>query len=266
SHTSPASAIGWPADLVGGSFSLDRINIQDIAAFVSPLRRLNTDPGDANFDVRWDLVPGTVFGATINIQDMSSVSTVSPPMLGLERAFLGPTCRWPATDLDGDKVIDEFGCGGDPGIASKRPERLDGPFAGVDDDADTLIDEGLPAGSSIYDCDGDGYRGSVESHVFAPIIQRDQDSCGNNGWPADLLSTGFSANKVNIQDLSSFIAPVRILNTNPGDANFNVRWDLLPGTTLGKTINIQDMASVSILVPPMLGVRAFGGPACPWAP
>src|SRR2546427_2201946 len=39
----------------------------------------------------------------------------------------------PTTDVDGDGVIDEIPCGSDPNNASSRPERIDGVFAGADD-------------------------------------------------------------------------------------------------------------------------------------
>jgi hypothetical protein len=137
----------------------------------------------------------------------------------------------------------------------------------VDDDGDTLVDEMLPANSGIYDCDGDGYRGSVEDHVFSPVARGDQDPCGNSGWPADFVGGAFSDNKVNISDLATFITPVRHLGTSPGDPGYGVRWDLIPGSTFGKAINVQDLASLTGLYPPMLaGARAFNGPPCSWSP
>jgi hypothetical protein len=46
--------------------------------------------------------------------------------------------------------------------------------------------------------------------------------------------------------------------------------DLVPGTTFGQEINVQDLAAMTSGAtgsPPMLeGVRAFGGPACPTPP
>jgi hypothetical protein len=263
---SPAVPIGWPADLKGGAFSADRINIEDVASFKTPVNRMDTDPGDPGYDVRWDVVPGSTFGKAINIQDLASVDVVAPPMLGFKKAYGGPFCPWLSSDIDGDGVIDEAGCGSDPANPSSRPERIDGVFAGVDDDGDTLVDETLPEHSGIYDCDGDGYRGFAEDHIFAPSLQGKQDACGLSGWPADLAGGTFSGNKVNIQDLATFITPVRRINTSPGDAAYASRWDMVPGSTFGKAINVQDMANISALFPPMLGIRAFNGPQCPWEP
>jgi hypothetical protein len=51
-----------------------------------------------------------------------------------------------------------------------------------------------------------------------------------------------------------------------------VRWDLVPGASFPFTVDISivDLAAMisgSSGMPPMLGgVRAFGGPVCPWAP
>lgn len=168
---------------------------------------------------------------------------------------------------DNDAFTDalETACGSDPLNAASRPERIDGAFAGGDDDGDAAIDEGLPGGSETLDCDGDGFAGTVEAHVFASGT-RDQDPCGTTAWAADLIGGAFSGNLVNVQDLATFLGPVRYLNTdvgtNPGDARF----DVLPGATFGEDINIQDLAEIVVFVPPMLGVRAFNGPECPWAP
>jgi len=170
---------------------------------------------------------------------------------------------------DSDTIKDgpETRCGSDPAQSRWRPERLDWRFAGVDNDGDALVDEPLPPGVGGYDCDGDGYSGAAEDHVFGATGGRDQDACGNNGWPADLFSDGVSLNTITLQDVASFLAPVRRLDTSPGDAGYNVRWDLVPGSTGGKQINLVDVSSISTLKPPMLaGAKALSGPACPWPP
>jgi hypothetical protein len=124
--------------------------------------------------------------------------------------------------------------------------------------------------------DGDGYTDVAEANVGT----LNPDHCGNlmtipgntfttsGAWPPDLRSgpEAFSLHKVNVSDLGSYIAPFRRINTSPGDPNYNVRWDLAPGTTFGKRINVADMATVTAgvtSVPLMFGgARAFGGPAC----
>ncbi len=187
-----------------------------------------------------------------------------------------------ATDLDDDNdgVYDaaEAACGGTtPSLL--RPERIDGAFAGADDDGDTLVDEALPGGSAAQDCDGDGYNGTAEDYVFLPSTQGDQDPCGTNtvpptvpasplGWVADLAAAGgFSANRVNISDLASYVGVPRYYNTNVGTNPGDRRWDIVPGSTFGPHINIVDLQSIAFVASPMLGgVRAFNGPVCPWPP
>ncbi|MGH8246546.1 MAG: hypothetical protein ACREUU_08940, partial [Gammaproteobacteria bacterium] len=181
-------------------------------------------------------------------------------------------------DTDGVSDVDEVNCGGDAFNGAVRPERIDDVFSGVDDDGDSLIDEPLPAGSEPFDCDGDGYSGTTESHVYFPNTQGDQDACGTApdfppanvpiGWPADLKGSIFSANKINIVDLTSFLVPVRRFGTSPGDPDFDRRWDVLPGAGIfSDHINVQDLGNVALLRPSMLAyARAFGGAACPWSP
>jgi hypothetical protein len=175
------------------------------------------------------------------------------------------------SDSDGDLLADnvEFACGSRANNASIRPERTDGAFAGVSDDGDQLIDEQLPAGLGAFDCDGDGYTGDAEDNVFTAPSRGDQDPCGTSAWAADIISGGIpdSTNRVNITDLTSFLAPVRRLNTSPPESAFDVRWDLVPGAGIfSDVININDLTSQIVLAPPMLAAqRAFNGPPCPWS-
>lgn len=190
-----------------------------------------------------------------------------------------------ASDNDGDGVRndDETNCGGDPNNASIRPERVDGPFAGVDDDGDTAIDEPLPPGAVAYDCDGDGYKGAAENYVYSykPQTTGDQKVCREYDtafpdpaqtaqpslrWPPDLRGGSISGNKIDILDLSSFVTPIRYLNTDVGTRPGDVRWDIVQ-TTVGNDINLVDLANIATLKPPMFGgnTTAFNGPPCPWA-
>jgi hypothetical protein len=182
----------------------------------------------------------------------------------------------------------EDGCGSDDLDANSRPERIDGAFDNVDDDKDTQTDEVLPPTAIPYDCDGDGYRGSAENHVSSylpgPPTDGDQKVCQDydvdfpgqvahvkpsKGWPSDLASGSFSHNKINVQDLSTFVAPVRYFNSDVGaHPPADVRFDLVPGSgILPDDINITDLAAITAGEtgsPPMLGgVRAFNGPMCP---
>jgi subtilisin-like proprotein convertase family protein len=183
---------------------------------------------------------------------------------------------------DNDTIFDaaESACGSDPLDAGSVPERADVPG---DENGDTLADEPLPPGAEAHDCDGDGFIGSDEGW----ITTSDQDPCGNEGWPADLVE---NSNKLNIADFNSFLRPGA-----PNDGHFDdsvgpglswayfghtvpdagrvneERWDLVPDGS----INIADMNALNPGVdattsrPPMFA----GQPAfftnlgqCPWSP
>jgi hypothetical protein len=171
-------------------------------------------------------------------------------------------------ERDGDRVlnVDESACGSDPNDGSRRPERVDGIFFGVSDDGDALVDEALPPGASSSDCDGDGFKGSAEVSIFSGGGNGDRDPCGNNGWPAD-LSNQVAVNQLNLSDLASFVAGPRRLGTSPGHPDYSARWDVVPGSTVGAYINVQDIAALvtgKSGYPPMFpGARAYGQ-FCPW--
>jgi hypothetical protein len=152
---------------------------------------------------------------------------------------------------------------------------------GLDNDGDTLIDllDGAStSGSTTDDCrppdslytsgvdtDGDGSRDEAEIHLGTDPLSR----CGRGletgttpsiGWPMDLRGdTSFTSDKVNASDLATFTAQGRE-GTAPGDANFDRRWDLRPGSTFPPYwINVADLNALSTNTPvPMFGVKAFG--------
>jgi len=114
---------------------------------------------------------------------------------------------------------------------------------------------------SATDPDGDGWTSAAEL-----LIGTDPSyDCGYNGWPADLYSFGPSANKLDLLDLASFIAPVRRLGTSPGHPDFHARWDVVPGATVGHHINVTDIAALlsgPTAYPPMFGGTRAYGQAC----
>jgi len=127
----------------------------------------------------------------------------------------------------------------------------------------------LPPPAPSDDTDGDGFINATEASVGT----NPYDPCGNPdparpgtpslSWPADLSMSG-SPNEVDLADLSSFISPVRMLGTSPGDPGFDQRWDLVPGRgNMADVINLMDLTSLVTTAPPMFGnQRAFNGPAC----
>jgi hypothetical protein len=187
--------------------------------------------------------------------------------------------EYPDDDSDGVYDVDEQACGSNPLNSTLRPERLDGPFAGVDDDGDGSTDEPLPPSREGFDCDGDGWIGRWEMDVFGVVgTSKDQDPCGNDGWPSDLIGID---NSLTIADIRSFLAPIRMdgsfnkfSHPVPDDEDPSVgRWDLRQPTN--GVIDIADLnrlnpgVNTNMARPPMFG----GQPAfftnlgqCPWPP
>jgi PKD repeat protein len=224
------------------------------------------------------------------IDEMSSYVEIHDAAGGIGVDDIDFVCAPTPSDTDCDLVFntDEPPCDGDPLDGDIRPERLDGAFQGVSDDGDIDIDEPLAPEFLGQDCDGDGYIGSIENHVFSYLgqVNGDQKTCGeydlafpdpiqvhtpSRRWPSDLVSGGVpdSTNRITITDVTSFVGPVPYSGTNVGTKPGDVRWDLAPGKGIyGTDINIADVTAVvsgRSGSPPMLdGARAFGGPPCPW--
>jgi hypothetical protein len=77
----------------------------------------------------------------------------------------------------------------------------------VDEDGDTAVDEALPAPAPASTATA-SWAGNQENLICfdAPSTARDQDPCGNNGWPGDLAPS----NTFNIADIGSFLSPARL--------------------------------------------------------
>ena len=151
-------------------------------------------------------------------------SVANPVQENADGDGFGDACE---VDDDADKVndVDETNCGGDPLDLTKRPERTDSVFAGVSDDGDAQVDEALPPGSENYDCDGDGFKGTAETHVGTS----NQDACGNNGWPLGPCARGLPA------EHTEPTGHWQLRRAGPPDWNiaggigFDIRWDVVPG-------------------------------------
>jgi glucose/arabinose dehydrogenase/plastocyanin len=157
--------------------------------------------------------------------------------------------------LAGDTDGDGRPAGTDNCLTAYNPTQSDADGDGAGDACDT------------GDGDGDGYRDLDEAQVIGVGAG---DACGANGWPSELFSTPPSTNELDIQDVSSFVGPLRRLDTKPGDAAFSQRWDLVPGAgAFSAFLNIQDVTALlsgSTAYPPMFsGARAYGK-TCPFPP
>jgi subtilisin-like proprotein convertase family protein len=127
----------------------------------------------------------------------------------------------------------------------------------IDDDADGAMNDGCPIAGGF-------------SEAQFRIGTRITDPCGLDGWPSNVFNGGPSSNKLQIQDVTSFVVPVRHLDKNPNEAGFDSRWDLVPGRgILGKFININDLLALvngTTGNPPMFNnTRAFDK-TCPFPP
>ncbi len=139
----------------------------------------------------------------------------------------------------------------------------------VFEDYDLVLDGDGCHDSPGEDFDGDGYADEVEA---LDIGTNAGYPCGINGWPSNLFEPAVPTpasplNTLTIQDILSYVAPVRHFGTSPPNSLYDKRWDLLPGPgTLGDYINIQDLietiAQTPTGYPPMLnGSVPSGRPA-----
>jgi len=158
-------------------------------------------------------------------------------------------------DCDSDTVSDGLNDadGGGPIVSGPDNCVIDSNTPQANWDAD-------PMGDACDDGDGDGFVDASEFHIgTGPAVP-----CGFPGWPADLMASAVSVDRIDIHDILSFVAPVRRFNTSPGDYGFDVRWDLKPGNNLlPKQINIQDILTIAVLRPPMLGGARALDASCP---
>lgn len=177
----------------------------------------------------------------------------------------------PDADNDGDGVLDATdecpgsdATAGPDGIADtgdEPPDELGVPIQ-TKEDYDGVQDWDGCHDSPGDDYDGDGFSDEAEVHVGTDPV----DPCGSGGWPADLSPGALmgAGSRVDLMDLATFVAPVRRMDTNVGNSPGDARWDLVPGRgRLGADINLQDIMSLVLLTPPVLGgQRALNGPVC----
>ena len=239
----------------------------DSDGFIDALEeRLGSDPADANSTPEHFLLAGTCTDGADNDLDDTTDGADDGCQVSLD------------PDGDGYATPLELHLGSNPAIAASTPENIVFPETCTDDadnDGDGRTDF-RDNGCLVLDIDGDhqlnqddtdddadGYADTTEAHVGTVA----QEPCGAAGFPADLASNGLSANRVDIVDVTSFVAPLRRFGTNAGSTPGGTRWDVVPGKGLFATdINIADLTSVITAKHPVLGGRAFGGPTCVPAP
>jgi hypothetical protein len=157
---------------------------------------------------------------------------------------------------------------------------------GIDNDGDTFVDDldhgaqsapanttnCRPTGLAATDTDGDGYSDEAEIHIGTDALGRCNVGlvpATSNDWPSDLVSVPSSyVDRIILNDLTAFLAPIRRLDSRPGDPEYSSRYDLVPGPSFGSDwIHITDVTALfagTTGYPPMFGglTRAFNGPAC----
>jgi len=109
------------------------------------------------------------------------------------------------------------------------------------------------------DSDGDGFNDSVEKLMETDPLKLCSDAPSSGPsltWPADLVMTGTSYNKLDILDLSSYIAPIRRLDANLTSPYYDGRWDM----NLDGVIDLVDLSLLSSLT--VNGQRAMNANLC----
>ncbi|HSP54318.1 MAG TPA: hypothetical protein VLS25_01920, partial [Dehalococcoidia bacterium] len=132
-----------------------------------------------------------------------------------------PVCSGTVNDDNGDDGAVNDGC---PAVGAAESVCS----GSADDDGDGFPNDGCPQVGAFSEAQfkiGTNQLGSCSTGVEAGP---------SPSWPSDFVSGGIpnSTDKITVTDLTSFIAPVRRLDTSPGNPNFNSRWDLIPGRGL----------------------------------
>jgi hypothetical protein len=236
----------------------------------------STNVANGHYHTDWDLAPVCIGGVDLDSDGYCATGgTGNPNDPNDNNANIIPETYSQFRPF----VVAHSGSGTNP-PASREPTQICSD--GVDNDGDTLVDllDGTNAGGATTDdcrppdsaftvgddTDGDGSRDAAEIHMGTDGLAR----CGkgfetgggpppSDSWPADLRGDGaFTGDKVNVSDLGTYSAQGKN-NKSPGQAGFDRRWDMRPGTTVGGWVGVADLAAVSSQVPqPSTGVRAFG--------
>jgi hypothetical protein len=209
-----------------------------------------------------DTASSTNYHAAATLGQAGPIGAASSASYDLGAGFWYGGCA----DLDADAACDaqdteDDGDGFADAAESGEPLCNGGNHDSFDDN---VIDDGC--------ANGPGQAGDFSEAQFK-IGTGSLDPCGNNGWPLELVSSpAGTANRYNISDLGSFVAPTRRLGKNPPDAGFSSRWDLEPGNsglTTSGFINVVDLGKTSAggtAFPRMLGGAKALNQLCPYPP
>jgi hypothetical protein len=192
-------------------------------------------------------------GGPITAGPDNCITTANTSQTNSDGDTMGDACD-PDDDNDGD--LD--GADNCPTVANPSQANADGDSQG---DACDLED------------DGDGFSDADELAIGTNQL----DPCGSptggppvysQSWPGDVFADPpVSHNRIDLQDIASFLAPTNRFNTSSGDPGFHIRWDVSPGTGGGsETINIIDMGRLLTVSPDMFGGNRawnYGTPCTP---
>ena len=170
------------------------------------------------------------------------------------------------TEADGDGLINtlETAAAPTPCTARASPSASTAPISAWTTTATRRSTKRSPAAPSTSTATATATRARAENHVSSYLpgspTNGDQKRCQeydttfpnsaphirpSKRWPSDVASGFFSGNKINVQDLSSFTNPVRYLGQDVGTDPGDVRFDLIPGSTVGADIGITDLAALT---------------------
>ena len=168
-----------------------------------------------------------------------------------------PLCSGMVNDDNADDGLVNDGC---PAVGAAESVCT----GSADDDSDTFVNDGCPQSGSFSEA-----QFKIGTSQVGPC-SAGADAGPSPSWPLDFTSGGIpnSTDKINILDVTvGFLAPVRFLDTSPGNPVFSSRRDLVPGRGLFPNwININDLTALlagPTGFPPMFGgAKAFNGPTC----
>jgi hypothetical protein len=183
---------------------------------------------------------------------------------GFADAYLPTGDRVADVIADADQILDDLANGGShtKDEITHVKDLLDAANNNSNQQVLTTCSQPLVYQSSPGDFDGDGFDDEREQLIGTNSTL----PCGTSGWPLDLVG-GLSGSPVDIVDITSFLAPIRRLDTNPGDEAYDPRWDLV-ANQFGAAISIGDLTSLlagPTAYPPMLGGERALNATCPYA-